>query len=148
MKSLYITVVAVFLVSFAVAPKVSIAQPAAEYRVVVNYDNSVAELSKADLAKIFLKRTRRWPNGTEIIPIDQRPQATVRENFSQMVHRRSTAAIKGYWQNQVFAGRGSPPREIESDERVVAFVQNNPGAIGYVSPRSVMNQVKVVIILE
>jgi hypothetical protein len=42
-------------------------------------------------------------------------------------------AVRAYWQQLIFSGRGVPPVELESDEAVVAFVLKYPGAVGYVS---------------
>jgi hypothetical protein len=41
--------------------------------------------------------------------------------------------VKTYWQQQIFAGRSSPPAEKSSDADIVAFVAATTGAVGYVS---------------
>jgi hypothetical protein len=57
----------------------------------------------------------------------------VREAFSQAVHGRSAAAVRSYWLKILFSGRGVPPPERRSDREVLAYVQERPGAVGYVS---------------
>jgi hypothetical protein len=44
----------------------------------------------------------------------------------------------------VFSGRGVPPPELDSEEQVVQFVLKNPGAIGYVSGNTGIEDVRVV----
>lgn len=84
------------------------------------------------VARAFLKRTLRWPNGEAVRPVDQRRGAAVRSAFSETVVRRSVNAIHHYWLQRIFAGRETPPPELESDAEVIRFVTQTPGAIGYV----------------
>lgn len=60
-------------------------------------------------------------------------EAAVRERFARKVLDKSPMAVKAYWNQQIFAGRDVPPLEKPSDAEVVAFVRQNPGAVGYVS---------------
>jgi hypothetical protein len=46
-------------------------------------------------------------------------------------------------QQRIFAGRGLPPPELESDEAVLRYVRSRPGAVGYVSERAELGGVKV-----
>jgi ABC-type phosphate transport system substrate-binding protein len=84
-------------------------------------------LSKDDVARIFLKKS------TQLVPIDQDRDATVRSTFSKAVIGRSLQAVVSYWQQQIFSGGEAPPTERGSDEEVLAFVRANARAIGYVN---------------
>lgn len=106
---------------------------AAAFRVVVHASNTVTELSKAELARIFLKKTTTWADGKPALPVDLGPQSPVRRGFSQRVLQRDVAAAKTYWQQMIFSGRAVPPPEKPSEAEVLAFVRTNPGAVGYVS---------------
>jgi hypothetical protein len=61
-----------------------------------------------------------------------------------VVHARSVAAVKSYWQQVIFSGRGVPPPELESDEAVIRHVTRSPGAVGYVSGAANVRGVRVV----
>jgi ABC-type phosphate transport system substrate-binding protein len=106
----------------------------AGYRVIVNAANSTTELSRTDVARIFLKKRTTWQNGSEIMVVDQSERSPTRARFSAAVLGRDVAAIKNYWQQTLFSGRGVPPIEEASEAKVVAYVAANPGAIAYVSP--------------
>jgi len=54
--------------------------------------------------------------------------------------------VKSYWQQQIFSGRDVPPVEKSSDAQVVAFVKQNPGAIGYVAEGTDTAGTKVVTV--
>jgi ABC-type phosphate transport system substrate-binding protein len=79
------------------------------------------------------------------VPVDQSEDAEVRRVFSKRVLGKEVSAIKGYWQQAIFTGRGFPPVEKASDTEVATFVAANPSAIGYVSSAAALpNGVKVV----
>lgn len=129
----------VLLLAFAAA--LASAQPAPAYRIIVHPKNPVASVARGYLADVFLKKVARWGHGGAIRPADQ-VNASVRQKFTQDVLRRSAAAVRSYWQQMIFSGRGIPPPELESDEAVIRFVLSNPGAIGYVSGEADVGSVK------
>jgi len=85
------------------------------------------------LADAFLKKTTRWDDGELIRPVDQVPDSPVRRKFSEDVVKRSVAAVRSYWQQVIFTGRGVPPPEVGGDDEVVRYVLKYSGAVGYVS---------------
>ena len=105
----------------------------ADFKVIVNAATSADSITKNDVSKMFLKKTRSWPSGQAIIPVDQAPDSPVRESFSQEIHGRKVSSIKSYWQRQIFSGKAVPPVEYKSEVNVITFVAGNPGAIGYVA---------------
>jgi ABC-type phosphate transport system substrate-binding protein len=105
----------------------------AQYVVIVNAASSVTTISKDDLSKVFQKKSRNLPDGTEAVPVDLDKSSAVREAFSQAVHGRGVAQIEAYWQQQIFAGKDVPPDAKATDAEVIAFVGATAGGIGYVS---------------
>lgn len=137
----FITVVAVAGVTLLVAPDRRLGsaeaagevRPAPGLRVIVNAENSVTAIDRKFLSDVFLKRVTQWGHLVTIRPVDQRPDAPARRQFSEEILKRSVPAVKTYWQQAVFSGRDVPPPELDSEEEVVRFVLRNPGAIGYVA---------------
>jgi len=117
---------------------------AQSFKVVVNSDNSVASLTKKELSDIFLKKHLKWQNGEAIVPVDLSSRSPIREAFSSQVHDKSVSAVKSYWQQFVFAGKGTPPVEKNSDEEVIEYIKRTPGAIGYVSAGANVSGLKVI----
>jgi hypothetical protein len=105
-----------------------------QFRVIVHPSNPNSSESREFIAQAFFKRTTRWHSGEAIHPVDLRPDSAVRRAFSGDVLQRSVAAVRSYWQQRIFSGRDLPPVELESDDAVVKYVANSPGAVGYVSP--------------
>jgi ABC-type phosphate transport system substrate-binding protein len=114
------------------------------FRVIVNPDNPVSSIDRRFLADVYLKKATRWPSDEAIRPVDLGPGSPIRRAFSDDILKRSVSAIKSYWQQMVFSGRGVPPPELDSDGEVVRFVLKNRGAVGYVSGGSDVAGAKIV----
>lgn len=132
------------LVLGVVAVDFALAEGTAAYLIVVHATNPEPSVSREFLADAFLKKTTRWQSGDPLRPVDQRPDARVRAAFTESVLRRSVSAVRSYWQQRIFSGRGVPPPEVDSDTAVLRYVQQNPGAVGYVSGQADTSEVKVV----
>ncbi len=104
-----------------------------EFKLVVNGSNSVSSLTQDEATQYFLRKKIAWPGGQAVLPVDQNDESSARRAFSKAVLKKDVAAVKSYWQTQIFSGRGVPPPEKPSDAAVLAFVEAKPGAIGYVS---------------
>ena len=105
----------------------------AAFLVVVHRSNPTASLTRGELSAIYMKRTKSWRGGREIVPVDHFATVRVREEFSRAIHGKSVAYVTRYWQRLIFSGRGIPPPQLPSDAAVLELVQAHPGAIGYVS---------------
>ena len=118
--------------------------PSPAFQVIVHPRNPTSSVDKKFLADVFLKKRTRWPNDEVVKPVDGSARSAVRGRFSEQVLRRSVAAVRRYWQQIVFSGRGVPPPELESDEAIIGFVLKHQGAIGYVSAGANPGGAKVV----
>ncbi len=103
------------------------------YVVVVNGSNPKSEIRIADLARLFLKTTRRWDNGVPVAPVDQALDSPARARFSNDVLGKTPAQLHEHWLRETFSGREIPPPVRGSDAAVLEYVRGNEGAIGYVS---------------
>jgi len=119
---------------------------AASYKIIVNNSVPVASLSKKAASDLFLKKTTKWEDGTAVMPVDQTDSSTAREGFSKAVHGKPAAAVKSYWNQQIFSGREVPPVEKKTDAEVLSFVRSTAGAIGYVSDAAAVDGVRVVTV--
>jgi ABC-type phosphate transport system substrate-binding protein len=126
------------LLALGLRPALAPALAAAEitgYVVVVNEASPAREtVGRDELARLFLKRTTRWGNGTEAAPVDLSASNLVRSAFSRAVLGKPISAVQAFWQQEIFAGRSAPPAVLSTDQEVLDFVRRNPGAVGYVAP--------------
>ncbi len=130
----------------------SVAQPAATaaeaavLRVIVHPQNPLAGMDRRVVADVFLKNVTRWPDDSAILPVDLRPHTPARRLFTHEVLNRSVDAIRAYWQQRIFSGRGVPPPELPSEDAVVSYVLTHPGAIGYVAGALDLEGAKVLMV--
>ena len=125
---------------------VNIFAQSTNFQIVVNKDNSVNSLSKDEIKRIYTKKMTKWDNGDKIKPVDLQKTSEVRKKFTKDILNKSISAIKAFWQRQIFSGKGVPPPEKKSDEDVIDYVINHPGAIGYVSENADISSVKKVTV--
>src|SRR5690606_16914225 len=114
--------------------------------VIVHPSHDETEVSRKRIADAFLRKTGYWGDRQAIRPVDLEPGSAVRHAFTQKILSRSVSAVKSYWQQRIFSGQELPPPELETDDDVVEYVQRNPGAIGYVSARTPLKGVKVLVV--
>jgi ABC-type phosphate transport system substrate-binding protein len=119
---------------------------AAEIVVVVHGSRQVS-LTPADLARVYLKQRRHWPDGDPILPVNREAGSEARRLFERRVLGDQAGRLVVYWNQQYFRGV-LPPATLASDEAVVRFVASEPRAIGYVAASAVDESVKVVLRLS
>lgn len=112
--------------------------------IIVHPRVSEKTLTRDFVTDAFLKKKTRWDDGSSIEPVDLDSDSPVRERFSQSVLKRSVAAVRSYWQQRIFSGRGVPPPEARSEKAAVRHVASRPGGIGYVSTRVETSGVRIV----
>ena len=125
---------------------ISLQAQALTIKVVVNNDNPISAMSKKEVSNMFLKKTSKWDNGQKVMAIDLVDTSAIRQEFSKKIHGRKVSSIKAFWQKQIFSGRNVPPAEKKSQREVLEFVQNNPGAIGYIASTTRTGNFKVKVV--
>lgn len=116
----------------------------AEISVIVSASNANTTLDQATVSKIFLGKSKRFPDGTQAVPVDQDEQSAAREAFNTNVLGKSDSQLKSYWSRLIFTGKGTPPSQSGNDDAVKSLVAKNPNIIGYIDSSAVDASVKVV----
>lgn len=116
----------------------------AEIAVIVNSSNPNNNLDQATVGKIFLGKSKSFPDGSQAVPIDQDEGSAARDSFNSTVLGKSSSQLKSYWSRLIFTGKGTPPKQSGNDAAVKKLVADNPNIIGYVDSSAVDSSVKVV----
>lgn len=116
----------------------------AEISVIVSASNANTTLDQATVSKIFLGKSKRFPDGSQAVPVDQDEQSATREAFNTNVLGKSDSQLKSYWSRLIFTGKGTPPNQSGDDASVKSLVAKNPNIIGYIDSSAVDASVKVV----
>ncbi len=118
----------------------------ADIVVIVNPEAKVDALSEGEVKRIYLSKLKTFPNGGEIVPIDQAKASKIYEAFYTTVVKKSISQISAYWARAVFTGAGMPPKQSEGGSAgVKKLVADNPNLIGYIEKEAVDSSVKVVL---
>lgn len=130
-------------------PAVTHAAKTSDFVIIVNSANPTEDLSRQEVARMFLKQRARWDHGERVRPVDLSGSWKVRDDFSLAVFRRTTRDIEEHWKRMVFSGRDVPPPEKGSEQEILDYVELNPGAIGYLSRGTPLSRrVKVIEIVD
>ena len=142
-------VILIIFLSILFCGSIAIAEEGIGFKVIVHVSNSTKQLSKQELSQLFLKKVKQWKDRNEtVLPVDLVGDSPVRQKFSESIHGREVASIKAYWQKQIFSGREVPPEEKKSDEEVLKYVSENPGAVGYLAEATKIDAYPNVKVLE
>jgi ABC-type phosphate transport system substrate-binding protein len=112
-----------------------------EFKIIAHPSVPFTAVSRDELSSLFLKKTttyQNWGSAQKVTVFDLAPAVAAREHFTTTVHGRRVSAVKSFWQQQIFSGRGTPPVELGTDSEVVAKVAQTPGAVGYVGADAVL----------
>ncbi|MFN0121434.1 MAG: hypothetical protein ACKV2V_13125 [Blastocatellia bacterium] len=112
--------------------------------IIVNKSNAVSDISLADLRRVFLLEKHTWPNGKKVTVVMRNQGQTERREALRRIYRMTEADYNKYFlQAQNTGASVSPPKTVESADKVRKFVFSVPGAIGYVRAAEVDDTVKL-----
>jgi hypothetical protein len=111
---------------------------------VVSAKSPITALSKSQMVDIFLGRANRFPDGAQVVPIDQAEGSAIRDAFYDKVAGKSAAQLKAYWSKIIFTGRGQPPPTVLNDMEIKKRISENSAVIGYIDRDSVDDSVRIV----
>lgn len=118
----------------------------AQTAVIVNESVSPRSLTQKELMDIYTLNRTHWDDGSRISVFDMKA-GKAKESF--LTHLGMTEdELKRIWLRKQFTGKARPPRALATEEEVVDQVGRTPGAIGYVSERSIKNPTSVRIIAK
>ena len=113
--------------------------------VIANRKVPVEKIDASQATQYFLKQDTRWPDGTQVQPVDLREDSALRKDFYLKVTGRSRGQLRAFWARQAFTGQGFPPKELATTEEVLRFIEATPGAIGYVDRKTAEGSVKILL---
>jgi ABC-type phosphate transport system substrate-binding protein len=111
--------------------------------VIVNRDNP----NTVDLAyinKIYSGSLKAWPDGSPVFALDHSEESDLRAQFSTQVLNRSVANMRAIWSQNIFTGKGLPPKVVSLDTEMKRLVATNRNAIGYIRTSQLDGSVKVI----
>lgn len=103
-------------------------------------------MGKSELAAIYRRKKNYWQDGTKIQAVNLPVESQARRIFSEAILGYAPEELEQYWNDRYFHGV-LPPYVLTSEEAVIRFVAETPGAIGYVPYCDVDKRVAIVLVI-
>lgn len=112
--------------------------------VILNKDNPNA-VDLGFVVRVYTGALKGWPDGSPVFALDQPEESASREVFCATVLKKSVANLKAIWSQNIFTGKGLPPRVAGAgDAEMKRLVATNRNAIGYIRASQLDDTVKAV----
>lgn len=115
---------------------------AEQFAIVINRGNT-AEISKQDIAKLFLGKSKKFSDGARAIAINLPNDSPAKIKFDEQFLGKSPSQMTSYWASVIFSGRAIPITTADNEIEVIEIVSRNPDAIGYVKLENAIESVKI-----
>jgi len=123
----------------------SLAVMASEYTVIVHKAVPETEITSKDLQKIFLGEKTSWPNGDQV-KIAALSSGELHSMFVRDILKMTPVQFTSLWKRSVFTGSGTGTdiKFFKNEEKLKEYVASTPGAVGYISSKSLDETVKAI----
>lgn len=119
----------------------------ADILIITNKDVPETRLTQKQIQEIFLGKRVQWKDNSKIRFVTIK-ESIIHGMFLKQYLKKSGSKWKAYWRRMVFTGRGVPPKVINTEAEIIAYVAKTKGAIGYVSSQKISdgneNTVKII----
>jgi ABC-type phosphate transport system substrate-binding protein len=121
------------------------ASRATDDMVVIIHKDNPHSIDKDYVIGIYTGRTKGWPDGSPVFPLDQGDTSAARAAFYASVIGRSQGNMQALWAQNIFSGKGLPPKVATPDAEMKRIVSTNRNAIGYIRASELDSTVKVLL---
>ena len=104
-------------------------------------------LSARKLRRIYQRKVLIGPLGIDWFPVNLPVDHPLRQSVSQRLFKQRPEDMVAYWKQKYFHGI-LPPYVLQSQEAVIRYVSQLPGAIGYILPCKRDDRIKVILKLQ
>lgn len=134
---------AVYAVLLAASSAVAGDAAAGEEVVVIANKDNPQLIDRSYLVGIYTGRYKAWPDGSPVFTLDQSEHSPVREAFCVQFLGRTVVNMQAVWAQNIFSGRGLPPKIAAQDAEMKRIVSTNRHALGYIRASALDDSVRV-----
>lgn len=116
--------------------------------VIIGNPGNSNSITAEELQRLYTGKSSSFANGESVLPLNLSDGNALRASFDQKALGRSSSQIKAYWSKLVFTGKGTPPKEVATEEEMIKLVGSNPNLLGYVSSGADLSAVKVLLTID
>jgi ABC-type phosphate transport system substrate-binding protein len=100
--------------------------------IIAHGNNEYDNLTRKQIADIYMGRITSLPNGTIPLPLDYQGNSDVRARFYQSITGKNMSQINAYWARLSFTGQANPPRRLADKAAILQVIEKNQDALGYI----------------
>ena len=100
---------------------------------------SNAEVSEASAKALLRGQRRNWDSGQAATVVLPSRNSNNYDKTAEMIFQTSGAIMQRTWFRLVFGGRVNAPKYFDSDEQIIAWINEHEGAVGVVISNSEPN---------
>lgn len=119
----------------------------AELAIIAHPDNPEPALTLKQVKRVYLAKSKTFPQGGDVRRVDQEPNTPVYQEFVNKVLKLREKQLNTYWSKMTFTGRGTRPEVVGDDADIKQWVLQHPEGLGYIDAGQVDDQVKVLLIV-
>ena len=128
----------------ALAPRPVRAGSEVSLAIIASPNSKLTNISLTDLRRVFQSERLTDPDGNRLIALNHPPKTVDRVGFDRVVMGMDPDAVGRFWIDRKIRGGSGPPRTVESLATLRRVVQKLPGAIGYIRPGQLSNEVRAI----
>lgn len=118
----------------------------AQVIVIANPSVKPSTVSKSVLRALFTGDSSKLADGSQVAPVLLK-QGDSHNEFLLLYIGKNEATFRACWRSQVFSGNMMMPKTFDSEKAVVDYVAHTADAIGYISPKTPHDGVKVLSVM-
>ena len=115
-----------------------------KFVVVVSKNSKISKLSKTTISKLFLSKSKSFPNGKRAIPIEIN-NSELQLDFYKKITNKNEKQLSKYWAKMIFTGKGTPPKKFKTIANLKNFIKRNKNAITYLNKNYLDKDLKVLL---
>ena len=113
---------------------------------------NVLIIANANVPKFDAKRAERLytgkstnVNGVLITAVNMASGSDLRNRFLDTYLSQDNEKYEAYWTVRRYIGQGTPPKEVSNPNEMINFIQNTPGAVGYIDESDLKPGLNVIL---
>ena len=118
---------------------------AAELVIIVHPENPIASLTKIEVKKIFLLKTKGFSDGSIAKPVEL-DKGPTRSEFLKTILQKEESKLSSYRARLMFSGKANPPQKFSNPASLIKVIASNKNAIGFIDIDSITDSVKIILI--
>ncbi len=116
----------------------------AESAVVVIAHKTTPVMDANTISRLYMGKAIEV-DGVAINPVNLSSGTELRTRFMTQVVGKDDDAYIAYWVVRRSIGRGFPPKELTSAAELILYINNTPGAIGYIDEKDVTSDMHILL---